>query len=64
MSRSVASPEAETRSYSPPPPWRISATISSEEPAYLRFNWQPLSVSKGGRTRPGDGQGGALTVRR
>src|SRR6266567_1550261 len=41
------SPEAETRSYWPPPPLRMSATISSEEPAYLAFTLQPVCCSNG-----------------
>src|SRR6266487_7166525 len=47
MSRRSASPEAETRSYWPPPPLRMSATISSEEPAYLAFTLQPVCCSNG-----------------
>src|SRR3954467_11389607 len=56
ISRSVASPEAETMSYWLPPPWRISVTISSEEPAYLAFTLQPVPWGNGftqsGRVRP------------
>ena len=46
MSRSDASPDAETMSYWPPP-WRISVTISSEEPAYLLVTMHPVCFSKG-----------------
>jgi hypothetical protein len=47
MRRSDASPEAETMSYWPPPPERMSVTISSEEPAYFACTLQPLCCSKG-----------------
>src|SRR5436309_7723966 len=45
--RRLASPEAETRSYWLSPPWRISVTISFEEPAYLAFTLQPVCCSNG-----------------
>src|ERR1700741_2493783 len=45
--RRLASPEADTMSYWLPPPWRISVTISSEEPAYLACTRQPVWASKG-----------------
>src|SRR3954469_11398175 len=44
--RSEASPEAETMSYCEPP-WRISVTISSDEPAYLLVTLQPVCCSNG-----------------
>src|SRR3954454_15170951 len=47
MRRRLASPEAETMSYCEPPPWRMSVTISSEEPAYLACTWQPVCFWKG-----------------
>src|SRR5438105_8538346 len=47
MRRSDASPDAETRSYWPPPPPDMSATIWSEDPAYLAFTWQPVCCSNG-----------------
>src|SRR5580765_7473049 len=47
MSRRLASPEADTMSYWPPPPERISVTISSDEPAYLALTWQPVAFSNG-----------------
>ena len=34
-------------SYWPPPPCRISVTISSEEPPYLRVTLQPVCFSNG-----------------
>ena len=34
-------------SYWLPPPWRISVTISSEEPAYLACTLQPVCFSNG-----------------
>ena len=34
-------------SYCEPPPWRISVTISSEEPAYLALTLQPVCCSNG-----------------
>ena len=43
ISRSVASPDAETPSYSPV---RISCTISSEVLPILTLTWQPVSFSK------------------
>ena len=46
ISRRLASPDAETMSYWPPP-WRISVTISSEEPAYLACTSQPVCFSNG-----------------
>ena len=30
-----------------PPPWRMSVTISSDEPAYLRLTLQPVCCSNG-----------------
>src|SRR3954464_10003776 len=45
--RSDASPEAETMSYWPPPPWRISVTISFEDPPYFALIWQPVCFSNG-----------------
>src|SRR6266540_1970055 len=47
ISRRSASPEADTRSYWPPPPLRMSATISSDEPAYLALTLQPVCCSNG-----------------
>ena len=44
ISRSVASPEAETTSYSPV---FISCTASSEVPKYLTLAWQPVCSSNG-----------------
>ncbi len=34
-------------SYWEPPPWRMSVTISSEEPAYFAFTWHPVAFSNG-----------------
>ena len=34
-------------SYWPPPPERISETISSDEPAYFACTWQPVFVWNG-----------------
>ena len=31
-------------SYWPPPPWRMSVTISSDEPAYLLCTTQPVAL--------------------
>ena len=45
--RLEASPEADTPSYSAPPPDRISWTISSEVSPYVTSTWQPVSSSKG-----------------
>ena len=45
--RRSASPEEDTMSYWPPPPFFISATISSELPAYFAFTWQPVCCSNG-----------------
>src|SRR5476651_244359 len=45
MSRRSASPEAETRSYWPPPPLFISETISLDVPAYFALTWQPVCAS-------------------
>src|SRR3954469_14905625 len=45
--RSDASPDAETMSYWLPPPWRMSVTISFDEPPYLALTWQPLAFSNG-----------------
>ncbi len=45
--RRSASPEEETMSYWPPPPFFISETISSDEPAYLALTVQPVCCSKG-----------------
>src|SRR6266508_3083161 len=47
ISRRSASPEADTRSYWPPPPLRMSATISSAEPAYLAVTLQPVCCTNG-----------------
>jgi hypothetical protein len=47
MRRTLASPDAETMSYWEPPPWRISVTISSDEPAYLALTLQPVRFSNG-----------------
>src|SRR5947209_15155258 len=47
ISRRLASPEAETRSYWLSPPWRISVTISFEEPAYFELTWHPVCCSNG-----------------
>src|SRR5690349_4880405 len=47
ISRRLASPDADTMSYWLPPPWRISVTISSEEPAYLACTWHPVEASNG-----------------
>ena len=44
MSRSEASPEAETTSYSPV---FISVTISSEVAPTLMLTWQPVASSNG-----------------
>ena len=44
ISRSEASPEAETTSYSPD---CISVTASSEVPKYFTSTWQPVSSSNG-----------------
>src|SRR5918911_5091070 len=49
MRRRLASPEADTRSYwppPPPPPVCMSATISFDEPASLRWILQPVVFSK------------------
>ena len=45
--RRSASPEEDTMSYWPPPPFFISATISSELPAYFAFTWHPVCCSNG-----------------
>ncbi len=45
--RKSASPEEDTMSYWPPPPFFISATISSELPAYFAFTWHPVCCSNG-----------------
>ncbi len=34
-------------SYCVPPPWRMSVTISSDEPAYFALTWQPVACSNG-----------------
>ena len=34
-------------SYCEPPPWRISVTISSDEPRVLALTLQPVSCSNG-----------------
>src|SRR5947209_13998429 len=47
MRRRSASPDAETRSYWPPPPLAISDTISLEDPAYFALTWQPVAASNG-----------------
>ncbi len=47
ISRLLASPEAETPSYTVPPPWRISVTISSEVSPYVTLTWQPVASSNG-----------------
>src|SRR3954452_14250316 len=47
INRRLASPDADTMSYCEPPPWRISVTISSDEPPYLVDTWQPVCCSKG-----------------
>ena len=47
MSRRSASPDAETRSYWPPPPFAISDTISLEDPAYFVLTWQPVACWNG-----------------
>ena len=44
ISRSEASPEADTTSYSPV---FIRVTASSEVPKYLTLAWQPVSFSNG-----------------
>ena len=45
--RRSASPEEETMSNWPPPPFFISATISSELFAIFAFTWQPVCCSNG-----------------
>src|SRR6266702_2240519 len=45
--RRSASPEEDTMSYWPPPPFFISETISSELPAYFALTWQPVCCSNG-----------------
>src|ERR1700687_1038246 len=45
--RRSASPDEETMSYWPPPPFFISATIWSEVPAYVACTWQPVCFSNG-----------------
>ena len=47
ISRFVASPEAETPSYTLPPPWRRSVTISSEVLPIFVWTLQPVSASNG-----------------
>jgi hypothetical protein len=47
MSRLLAFPEADTPSYTSPPPCRMSVTISSEVSAYVTLTWQPVSSSNG-----------------
>ena len=42
-----ASPDADTMSYCEPPPDRMSVTISSDEPAYFGWIWQPLCFTNG-----------------
>ena len=44
ISRSDASPDADTTSYSPV---FISCTASSEVPKYFMLAWQPVSCSNG-----------------
>src|SRR5215472_451598 len=45
--RRSASPEEDTMSYWPPPPFFMSATISSELPAYFALTWHPVCCSNG-----------------
>src|SRR5215471_5022873 len=45
--RRSASPDEDTMSYWPPPPFFISETISSELPAYFELIWQPVCFSNG-----------------
>src|SRR6516165_1806294 len=45
--RRSASPDEDTMSYWPPPPFFMSATISSELPAYFALIWQPVCCSNG-----------------
>src|SRR5215472_569264 len=45
--RRSASPEEDTMSYWPPPPFFMSATISSELPAYFALTWHPVRCSNG-----------------
>src|SRR6516225_8374493 len=45
--RRSASPDEDTMSYWPPPPFFISETISSELPAYFALIWQPVCFSNG-----------------
>src|ERR1700757_3555192 len=47
MRRRSASPDADTMSYCPPPPFAISDTISLDVPANLAFTWHPVCCSKG-----------------
>ena len=47
MRRKSASPDAETRSYCPPPPLAMSETMSLDVAAYFAFTWQPVAFSKG-----------------
>src|SRR5207249_9288720 len=47
MRRRSASPEADTMSYCPPPPFFIRLAISSEEPAYLALMTQCVWSVKG-----------------
>src|SRR5262249_28454956 len=45
--RRSASPDEDTMSYWPPPPFFMSATISSELPAYFALIWHPVCCSNG-----------------
>src|SRR5215472_7074551 len=45
--RRSASPEEDTMSYWPPPPFFMSETISSELPAYFALTWHPVCCSNG-----------------
>jgi hypothetical protein len=45
--RRSASPDEDTMSYWPPPPFFMSETISSEVFAIFPFTWHPVCCSKG-----------------
>jgi hypothetical protein len=45
--RRSASPDEDTMSYWPPPPFFMSATISSEVFAVFAFTWHPVCCSNG-----------------
>src|SRR2546423_14718478 len=47
MRRRSASPDADTMSHWPPPPFAIRLTISSEDPAGWRLSLQPVAAVNG-----------------